>query len=250
MTTSSWSVVVRRSALEARHLALAARWIGEDVTWPAGYGPGDRAEESKTVAAGAGLAEIGPFEEWLVRGPGAADAVAATFASAERPGRLIRTTTPGGAEAWLLGPDEVLLLALAVGPGGAPAIFDPGSADLSTIEMTGARTTFRLAGPAAPAIIAELCPVDTTPRAMAQGDLIQAPLASVRAFIVRLDTAGMPGYTIMVARDEAAYVWDAFMSVGRAHGLTPVGPAAVAPLAAAAAPAAPASPRAAPGGAR
>ena len=80
MTASSWSVVVRRSALEAKHLALAARWIGEDVTWPADYGPLNLAGESKAVAAGAGLAEIGPFEEWLVRGPGAADAVAATFA--------------------------------------------------------------------------------------------------------------------------------------------------------------------------
>ena len=37
------------------------------------------------------------------------------------------------------------------------------SDDVSVIEMTGARTSLRLAGPAAPAILAELCPADTTP---------------------------------------------------------------------------------------
>jgi glycine cleavage system aminomethyltransferase T len=63
---------------------------------------------------------------------------------------------------------------------------------------------------------------------MARGALIQAPLAGVRAFITRLDADGEPGYTMMVARDEAAYVWDALLEIGTAHGLVPVGPDAVA----------------------
>ncbi len=248
MTAPSWSTVVRRSALEARHRARGARWIGEQALWPVGYGPPDRSGEDIAVAAGSGLAEIGPFDEWLVRGPGAIEAVAARLGSSERAGRVITSPTPGGTEAWLLGPDEVLLLAPVDAGGAAPTILDPEPADLSVIEMTGSRTTLRLAGPTAPAILAELCPVDTTPRTMSQGDLIQAPLASVRAFIVRLDSGDLPGYTIMVARDEAAYVWDAFVDVGRAHGLTPVGPAAVAPAAVAptaVAPMAPAAPTAA-----
>jgi glycine cleavage system aminomethyltransferase T len=63
---------------------------------------------------------------------------------------------------------------------------------------------------------------------MAPADLVQAPLAGVRAFIARQDAGAQPGYTIMVARDEAAYVWDAIRHVGASYGLTPVGPAAVA----------------------
>ena len=56
--------------------------------------------------------------------------------------------------------------------------------------MTGARTSLRLAGPTAPAILAELCPDDTTPATMAPADLVQAPLAGVRAFIARQDARG------------------------------------------------------------
>jgi heterotetrameric sarcosine oxidase gamma subunit len=131
--------------------------------------------------------------------------------------------------AWFLGPDEVLLLAPLGGSALAEVGRDVASDGVSAIEMTGARTSLRLAGPAAPAILAELCPDDTTPAGLAATGLIQAPLAGVRAFIARQDAGAHPGYTIMVARDEAAYVWDAIRRVGAAHGLVPVGPSAVAP---------------------
>ena len=45
----------------------------------------------------------------------------------------------------------------------------------------------------------------------------------------RQDAGAQPGYTMMIARDEAAYAWDAIRHIGAAHGLIPVGPAAVAP---------------------
>jgi heterotetrameric sarcosine oxidase gamma subunit len=186
------------------------------------------------VSAGAGLAEIGPLEELLLRGPGALMAAMRLVAGddSEMVGRAVPVDLRSGqASAWLLAPDEVLL----VGPGGgAPRAMlaeELASGDVSAIEMTGARTSLRLAGQSAPAILAELCPADTTPATMAPADLVQAPLAGVRAFICRDDSGIHPGYTIMLARDEAAYVWDAFCRVGAAHGLTPVGPAAVAPAA-------------------
>jgi glycine cleavage system aminomethyltransferase T len=104
---------------------------------------------------------------------------------------------------------------------------------VSAIEMTGARTTFRLAGPTAAAILAELCAADLTPDTVADGIVVQASIAGVRAFIARRDAGAGHGYTIMIARDEAAYAWAAFLEVGTAHGLAPVGPAAVAPIPAA-----------------
>ena len=99
--------------------------------------------------------------------------------------------------------------------------------DVSAIEMTGARATLRLVGPAAPAILAELCPADTTPTSLPEGALVQAPLAGPRAFLTRRDHGGWPGYTWMVARDEARYVWESVLHVGEHHGLVAVGPAAV-----------------------
>ncbi len=232
MTAALATVVVRRSALEAIHAALGATFVADAIRWPEGYGAADAAANMTAVAGAAGLAEIGPLDELLLRGPGALVAAArlATGSPAATIGRVVAADLRGeeGA-AWFLGPDEVLLLAPIGGSALAALATELATDEVSAIEMTGARTSLRLAGPTAPAILAELCPADTTPATMAPADLVQAPLAGVRAFIARQDAGAHPGYTIMVARDEAAYVWDAIRHVGASHGLTPVGPAAVAP---------------------
>lgn len=225
--TTAPAAVVRRSALDARHEALGATFASDTERWPTRYG--DPAAERAAVEAAAGLAELGPFGEVLLRGPGAADLTARLTANAVPDGPAVVRATLGSSagEAWYLAPDEVLLLSLA-GAWTEELATHLGGADASAIEMTGARTALRLAGPAAPAIMAELCPADTTPATLAEGQLLQAPFAGPRAFIVRRDSAGgLPGYTFLVARDEAAYVWDATVAVGAAHGLVPVGPAAV-----------------------
>jgi aminomethyltransferase len=228
------AVVVRRSALEATHAALGARWIADDIRWPVVYIADDMGEGAAMTAAtlAAGLAEVGPFDELLLRGPAALDVAArlANTGSVASVGRVVPVDLGGEmGEAWCLGPDEILLLARGGGTAIAALAVELASDAVSAIEMSGARTILRVAGPAAPAILAELCPADTTPLTMAGGALIQAPLAAVRAFIARQDSGGNPGYTIMVARDEAAYVWDGIVRIGAAHGLVPVGPAAVAP---------------------
>jgi sarcosine oxidase subunit gamma len=231
VTSLTAAQVVRRSAIEAIHVALGARWVDEHVRWAVGYGAVDPAAEMSAVARAAGLAEIGPLDEWLLRGPGALAAMARLTMGGPAPtvGRVVAADLLGQPVAvWLFGPDEVLLVAPVGGSGLATFATELASDNVSVIEMTGARTTLRLAGPSAPAILAELCPADTTPATMAPADLLQAPLAAVRAFIARQDAGVQPGYTIMIARDEAAYVWDAIRHVGASHGLTPVGPAAVA----------------------
>ncbi|MEX2183147.1 MAG: hypothetical protein WEC14_01765 [Chloroflexota bacterium] len=226
MSASTPTPVVRRSALEARHEALGATFASDVDRWPRHYGDADA--ERVAVSTGAGLAELGPYGEVLLRGPGSADLVTRLTGGASSSQRSVIRATLGGriGAAWCLGPDEVLLVA-AAGPWTDDLAEHLSGADVSAMDMTGARTTLRLAGPAAPAILAELCQADTTPRSMADGALVQAPLAGVRAFTTRLDADGAPGYTMMVARDEAAYVWDALREIGAAHGLVPVGPDAV-----------------------
>ncbi|HVL53703.1 MAG TPA: hypothetical protein VM344_05530, partial [Vitreimonas sp.] len=49
------------------------------------------------------------------------------------------------------------------------------------------------------------------------------PAAGVRGVIGRLRGV----VTILVARDEAEYLWGAIVRLGRPHGLVPVGPAAM-----------------------
>jgi len=226
------SRVVRRSALESAHAALGARWLAEDIHWPAGYGPAAAAAEAEAAAIGrgAGLAEIGPFDELLIRGPGALTAIAALAVepAGAAAGRVVAVNLRGERwSAWILEQDEVLLLS----PAGGSLLTTRGqelmSERVSAIEMSGARTSLHLAGPSAPAILAELCPDDTTPATMASSDLVQAPLAGVRALIARQDAGSQPGYTILIARDEGLYVWDALRAIGAVHGLTAVGPGAV-----------------------
>jgi len=224
--------VVRASAIERAHADLGVRWTSETERFPDGYGAADPAAERAAVDAGAGLAEIGPLDEWLLRGPGALAATAgiARGRVAVVVGRLADVDVAGGgAVAWVLGPDEVLLVAPAGALADATVTAELESGDASVIEMTGARSSMRLVGPAASAILAELCVVDTTPAALAPAGLLQVSIAGVRAFIARLDALGHPGYTIMVARDEAAYIWDAITAIGAAHLLTAVGPRAIPP---------------------
>lgn len=226
--SASTAPAVRRSAIEAVHAALGAAWLADDVRWPSGYD--DASAEASAVASAAGLAELGPYEELLLRGPGATEVAAglaaAGTAAPDHPAVvpvLLRGVTGAG---WFLAPDEVLLVGLLTG-WSADLAARVVSLDVSAIEMTGARTTLRLVGPGAPAILAELCPADTTPATLPEGALIQAPLAGPRAFVTRRDHGGWPGYTWMVARDEARYVWESVLRVGKHHGLVAVGPAAV-----------------------
>jgi hypothetical protein len=113
-TSALVAPVVRRSALESAHAALGAAWVDETVRWPTGYG--SPAAEAAAAAVGAGLAEIGPLEELLLRGPGARAAVEPLVGQDPAVGRLLAADLRGEhGEAWTLGPDEVLLVARSAG---------------------------------------------------------------------------------------------------------------------------------------
>ena len=56
---------------------------------------------------------------------------------------------------------------------------------------------------------ASACAADLSERAVADRAIVQAPLANVRVVLARTDLDGLPAFTILVARDEARYLWDA-----------------------------------------
>lgn len=202
---------VRRSALEAEHARLGARWVGDDTRWPTDYG--DPAAEAASAARAIGLAELGPLDALLVRGPGAAAAVGAAALDAG---------------VWVLGPDEVLLLyrPAADAPRAIEAMLV--GTDVSLVEMSSAWTALRLAGPGTPALLAELSPMPLGPDELADGAIAQGPLVGVRAMVRRHDAAIGPGYTVLVAREDAHSAWHAISELGEGHGLRPVAPAVVA----------------------
>ena len=202
---------VRRSALEAEHARLGARWVADDARWPADYG--DPAAEAAAAVRTVGLAELGPLDVLLVRGPKAAAAVGAADLDAG---------------VWVLGRDEVLLLYRPAGEAQRSSEEALVGADVSLVEMSSASTVLRLAGPGAPALLAELSPMPLGPDELADGAIAQGPLVNVRAVVRRHDAATGPGYTMLVAREDAHYAWHAIAELGEGHGLAFVGPAAVA----------------------
>ncbi|HEU0236638.1 MAG TPA: hypothetical protein VFR14_09380 [Candidatus Limnocylindrales bacterium] len=202
---------VRRSALEEEHARLGARWVADDTRWPADYG--DPAAEAASAARAVGLAELGPLDALLVRGPGAAAAVGAAALDAG---------------VWILGPDEALLLYRPGADAQQAVEAALAGADLSLVVMSSAWTALRLAGPGTPALLAELSPMPLGRGELADGAIAQGPLVNVRAIVRRHDAAIGPGYTILVAREDAHFAWHAITELGEGHGLRPVGPASVA----------------------
>jgi heterotetrameric sarcosine oxidase gamma subunit len=196
----------------------------------------DNARQSETLGAppAVGLSEIGPSGKLLVLGPEAGLAVGRLLAVDIGPKMVHAGAAEGVAvEAWLLAPDEALLLIeVDAGDGHEARMLDLvnrlSSDDVTVIDVSSGWTVLRIAGAGSPAILAELLTVDVDPRTLTANRLVQGPLAGVRAIVARQDTPSEVGYSILVARDHALYVWEALLEIGRPHGLGPASPASTA----------------------
>jgi heterotetrameric sarcosine oxidase gamma subunit len=72
----------------------------------------------------------------------------------------------------------------------------------------------RVVGTRARAVLAEACPVDLSEAAVHDRGIVQANVANVRVLLARMDLDGEPAFTLLVARDEARYLWDALSELG------------------------------------
>jgi heterotetrameric sarcosine oxidase gamma subunit len=224
----------RRSALAAVHQALATRGAA-GATWPISYG--DIEAERRTVSETVGLAEPGLYDKWLVRGR---DALAAcrSIGLEGQPGH-VTPAPPGGINVWAIADDEVWLIAYAPIPGGPvlPAVdFGPLADDLRSAgafvtDVSSGWTVLRLAGPGVRDLLEELVAEDLAPSLVPDHAILQVPLGGSRVILCRRDFEAIPGFTLLVARDEAEHLWNVFAHVGKAHGIRPVGAMALLPAA-------------------
>jgi heterotetrameric sarcosine oxidase gamma subunit len=223
MPPSASSRPTRRSPLEHVHAALGAAWLDDTARWPETYG--DEAAEIEAVVEAAGIADIGPIDKLVIRGPHTSAALLGVGVSGE-----LRSVVSGRGkiEAWCLADDEALLLL----PGFPSSEAGTSRTRLAEgIRATGATVTdqssafsvFRLVGPASPAILEEACAVDLSPDTLEVGGIAQAAMAGVRVSLARQDHAQAPGYTLLTARDEAEYLWASLLMLGSTFGLVPVG---------------------------
>jgi heterotetrameric sarcosine oxidase gamma subunit len=208
---------IRLSPLEAVHAALGATWVSEDARWPVSYG--DATREAAAVAAGAGLADLGPIDTVVVRGRRTGEAMAAAGIPVG-----VGTVSVGATSdvrAWALGDDEVILVGPSGGLDALVASFEAHGAAVT--DMSSGLAVLRLVGSATPAILERACPVDLSSRALANERIAQVPVVGVRMIVARQNRGDLLGYTLLVPRDLAEYGWEALLDLGRDLGLAPVG---------------------------
>ncbi|MBI4306312.1 MAG: hypothetical protein HY678_08325 [Chloroflexi bacterium] len=208
---------VRRSALESLHAKSGARWKSDAVRWPLDYG--DPGRERALIRESSGIADWGPADKLSVQGPDVASALGKSglaFRLGEVTENLIGRAK---VEVWALSPDEALLISIqAIG---LSDYLD--SRDIANIPVSSASCLIRVVGPKARVVLGEVCPLDLSDAALGAGKLAHVPVANVRVTLGRQDVDGLPGFTILVPRDYAAYLWQAVLENGHAHALSPVG---------------------------
>jgi len=231
--TNSNGVPVRRSAMAGLAARLGANWLDDATHWAADYG--DVSAEIAAATSACVVADWGPADKLAVKGPTGRRVlgdlgIGAALGEASS-GRLDKVAL----RSWALAPDETLLIVAADGtPTGAAA-----AAVTATVEAAGAIVTnlssglagMRVVGPAARDLLIEVCALDLDADRFADGRIAMAPIANVRVTLARRDIDEHTAFELLVARDQAAYLFEALLHAGAVHGVSPAGQRAIDALA-------------------
>lgn len=97
----------------------------------------------------------------------------------------------------------------------------PGRAHV--VDVTSSLAAVRIVGPPAPDLLAALTELDVSADAFADAACAQSRFAEIHGTLVRLDAAGLPGYTLLFGREYGDYMWESIMEAGERYGLVPFG---------------------------
>jgi heterotetrameric sarcosine oxidase gamma subunit len=98
---------------------------------------------------------------------------------------------------------------------------------LTVTDVTHGRAEFRLAGPAAGAVLSQLCALDLSPAAFPHLTARFTSLAKTRQLLIRRDEDGLPSFAIIGPRSLAAYLLETLLVAGRDQGLALIEPGSV-----------------------
>lgn len=166
-----------------------------------------------TFAGKASIREIGPLGLVTLRArpgtPGLAEAILSATGTPV-PGQRAALRQGETWTAWM-SPDEYLLV---LPRAGVPAALTTiaasfGSAHHLAVDVSDARSVFRIEGAAADEVIARLCPVDL-PR-LVEGEIRRTRVAQVACALWRADG----GITLVAFRSVARYVFDILANAAR-----------------------------------
>jgi len=222
---------LHHSPLEASTTAAGARFA-EFSGWsmPLEYAGGGVLAEHEAVRGAVGLFDVSHLGKLHVSGPGAAaylDTRLANDLGRIGPGQAQYTLlcTPDGRGvvddliAYLVGPEEVLLVPNAANAATVAATLRAGAPDGVTIaDRHDGYAVLAVQGPAAPAVVAAWGAPD---------DLDYMSFAVLPAgTICRTGYSGERGYELIVPSEQADDVWEGILGVGRPLGIRPCGLAA------------------------
>jgi sarcosine oxidase subunit alpha len=235
---------LRRTALDARHVALGAVWMPAGH-WrrPAYYArpgsaPGDSiAAEARAVREAVGLIDVSTLGKIDVAGPDAALLLERLYTGRfadMAPGTTryalmvdeAGTVTDDGVVARLAA-DHFYVSTTTSGAAGVYREMQRRVAewrlDCILHNLTGHLAAMNLAGAASRDVLRGLCDADLSPAAFPYLGARSGRIAGVMARIQRVGFVGELGYEIHVAYDAAGQVWDALLDAGRAAGIRPFG---------------------------
>jgi len=156
------------------------------------------------------LTDCGSFAKVLVKGEGAA---AVGFGAARRDGQGRLVVGRGPAEWLVLGRPETATATIS--DWDPPAGVDETTGRfVSLVDFTSARALVRLAGTAAPAVLAKLCAVDLA--RLQPGQAVRTALARIAADVIRDDDGS---YLVAYERSYADYLVDVLADAGAEFGL-------------------------------
>lgn len=194
---------VRRSPLARIHEGLGAV-VDREAGWELVAHYGHESVEGAAVKDAVGLADVTARGKIDVRGgiDGALSSAGDALAARISPEWALVLTEPGG--------EEVLVPKLESAAGSGAMVTD------ATHLFAG----FALAGPSLPEVLERLTSWD--PASLKPGSATGAPIADVRAVVVRRDL-DVPVLEAYVATEFARYAWEAVLDAVRRTGGAPVG---------------------------
>ncbi len=224
---------IRRSPMAGIAARLGANWLDDTTHWAADYG--DASAEIAAATSAVVVADWGPTDKLAVKGASGRRVLDGLGIGAPL-GETAATALSGTPmRSWALAPDETLLILAADGmPTGAAA-----GAVTTAVEAAGAIVSnlssglagMRVVGPAARELLIEICAVDLAAGRFTNERIAMAPMGNVRVTFARRDIGTVPAFELLVARDQAAYLFEALLHVGEVHGVRAAGQRAIDSLA-------------------
>ena len=214
---------VALSPLHHAHVELGAEMeLVDGWLRPTRYGGAD--EEVAGVRSAAGVCDVSPMGKLALQGDSLDAPLGSAFPASTPPavGQVARVDEDTVVSR--LAHDEALVtMAPSRSALLAERLSDASTGCAHVVDVTSGLAAVRIVGPRAPDALAALTELNVALDAFPDASCAQSRFAEIHGTLVRLDAAGLPGYTLLFGREDGDYMWEAIVEAGERYGLVPFG---------------------------